>query len=671
MGDNGSDSEEEEGINDPNFVWPGVCLDDGTGRDVYYVKRDFSVRQRRVPHGYRPEHLENGERRYYYRKTCIRCRKFHQVPILMSYESGSIAYSLNYCEECMLVTTPGTSRLRGNGRLIWEANEDTPKNAWINLKKLAEAEDRDEKLHERALEAKHSSRWDMKMDRNRQRTLIVKELGVSYDVDVRESTHLSWGFEDNYDEYFGLVNKNDETGELQPHGYGVKIYSDGTIYFGEWVNGEYHTDNCVITVHKRVPVGNLIKPTGATYEGQWYTGLKHGKGTQIYPDGARYEGEFAKGYEHGQGKKKYADGSCFEGRFRFGRKDGPGVFTDAQGIVEKGNFLDPTEKYNEKLPPFVSEVPNPNENYYHPQSLRELSVEALAKAMHLNRKQYGPASKLQRMIPEHLKYSVGQEYLRIMYPKGSESFMDIGPNYAFNFRDDVIFESTKIIEPDAQALMYFQNSNFELKTLKCTANKMTLPSIDLICKNLQQHSWPKLNYIDLSFNIFDVSALSALFAGLANCTTLGTLSLRACGINSQGASVVSNALKNDKQLKTVDLAFNNLELVGSECIAQMLESNESLTSLNVRSNRIGALGGLCFIKSLAFNKTMKVLVVADNAMGPDINAKISGRLNGNFRDVLTCSKNHELKMHPRYIENRYSRFEKMMKKYKKEESGSD
>ena len=72
------EEEEEEGINDPNFIWDGVCLDDGTGRDVYFVKIDGSVRQRRVPHGYRPEYLDNGERRYYYRKVCIRCRKGYQ-----------------------------------------------------------------------------------------------------------------------------------------------------------------------------------------------------------------------------------------------------------------------------------------------------------------------------------------------------------------------------------------------------------------------------------------------------------------------------------------------------------------------------------------------------------------------------------------------------------------
>jgi len=492
----GSDSEEEEGINDPNFVWDGACLDDGTGRDVYYVKIDGSVRQRKVPHGYRPEYLDNGERKYYFRKACIRCRKWHQPPMFLSKGSGSIGYSLNYCEDCHIDTTPGISRVRGNGDAIWNTNVDTPKSVWFDLKKICMAENRDELIHERAVIARQATREYMKIDRNRQRRLIIRDLALSYECDVREGKHISKGFEDTYDEYFGIINDKGE-----PHGYGVKIYSDETVYFGDWVNGEYQT-----TGDRK---GNLIKPTGATYEGHWLQGLKHGLGVQLYPDGGKYEGEFAKGFEHGQGKKNYPDGSSFEGRFRFGRKDGPGTMTDAQGNVEKGNFLDPTEKYNEKSPPWISETLNPNEEYHHPLSLRELALQSLASAMHHNRKKYGPADRLQRQLPEHIKGLVGAEYLRIMIPKGSSSFLKSGPSYAFNFLDEIVFKSIKIIEADAQALMYFQNSNSRLKVLSCTANKLSLPSIDLICQNLQQHAWPQLHVLDLSFNIFDVSALAA------------------------------------------------------------------------------------------------------------------------------------------------------------------
>jgi hypothetical protein len=645
---------EEEGIHDPNFIWQGVCLDDGTGRDVYYVKVDGSMRQRKVPHGYRPEYFGNGERRYYYRKACIRCRKWHQPHIFMTRNGGSEGFSINYCEDCHITTTPGTTRLRGNGSVIWNANVDTPKNAWLDLKALCTAPNRDQLIHERAVIARHATRVDMKIDRNRQRTLIIKTLANNYECDIREGKHVSWGFENVFDEYFGIVNAID-----QPHGYGVKVYSDGTIYFGDWVNGEYQTTG------KRK--GNLIKPSGATYEGQWLQGLKHGMGVQMYPDGGRYEGEFAKGFEHGQGKKSYADGSVFEGRFRFGRKDGPGVLTDAQGNVEKGNFLDPAEKYNEKAPPYITEDINPNEEYHHPLSLKELCLQSLARAMHHNRKLYAPANKLQRFVPEHIKYALGQEYLRIMDPKGSPSFMINGPSYAFNFLDAIVFKSVRIIEADAQALMYFQNSNTQLKVLSCTANKMTLSSIDLICKNLQQNAWPILHVLDLSFNIFDSSALLALMTGIGKISTLKNLSLRACGINPSGATVIANAMMKDKQVEKLDLAFNSLELVGTEVIAELLKVNTTLKEINLRSNRIGSLGAQVLVKALSKNKTLKILILADNMIGPDLIASVSAKLNGNFRDILTCSRNKELEMPYRYTEGRYDSVrEKMAKQYQNE-----
>jgi hypothetical protein len=63
--------------------WKGVCLDDGTGRNVYFVDTAgvvrlevntalvfdsvFVQRTRKEPENYVPEIFENGDRRYYYR----------------------------------------------------------------------------------------------------------------------------------------------------------------------------------------------------------------------------------------------------------------------------------------------------------------------------------------------------------------------------------------------------------------------------------------------------------------------------------------------------------------------------------------------------------------------------------------------------------------------------
>jgi hypothetical protein len=665
--DGGAESGEGEGVEeeeeeDPNLidgVWHGRCLDDGTGRDVYYLGENGN-RSRRQPVGYIPEYLDNGDRRYYFRKQCIRCRKKDVPAHLLSYERGAYATSFNYCADCLkATTTPSISRVLGNGDKIVECNIDTPKNVWIDLKASALSETRDKELLARAVEARYETRMDMKLDRNRQRRTLMKQEALQYEgIDVQLGTHISWGFEDIYDEYFGAVNKDGE-----PHGYGLKIFSDGTIYFGGFAHGLFHTEDR----------GNLVKPNGATYEGTWLQGLKHGKGTQIYPDGGRYDGEFAKGYEHGQGKKQYADGSVHEGRFRFGRKDGPGVFTDKDGNVKKGQFLDPTEKYNEKAPPLISEETNEDEVYFQPESLLTLSIQQLAKAMHKNRKKYGPAPLLQEKVPEHLKYPLGKEYLRIMDPKGSESFNIVGPEFAFNFREEVLFQGVRMIEADAQALMYFQNSNRELKTLKCTANKLNLPSLDLICKNIINHAWPQLRELDLSFNVFDQASLESLMAGISTTSSLQYLRLAACGIKPNGFLVIARRLKTDKQIQDLDLAFNAGELTGAEAMADMLQTNKALTSLNLRSNKVGPIGGRSLVDAMSHNKVLKRMCLTDNYCGGEVISEISAKLNGSFRDVLDSANVKELNMPPWYEEGRFDSFKRRMEEVlpKEEESDDD
>ena len=648
--------EEYEEDLDPDYVWKGVCLDDGTGRDVYYVDENGGGRSRRKPRGYKEELFENGDRIYYYRQKCIRCRKVKQPGIFLTHTSSSIGYSINYCEDCHVSSTPGITRVRGNGDGIWKANIDTPKNAWLDLKSRALDPDRDAKLLERSVEARYASRYDMKLSRNRQRYGIMKSEATLYEgIDIYEGKHLSWGFESTFDEYFGDVN---EAGE--PHGVGLKIFSDGTIYSGGFKHGLFDTN---LNDELRWPnvKGMLIKPTGATYEGTFMEGTKHGVGQQTYPDGTRYEGEFAKGFEHGQGHKTYASKegqSSFTGRFRFGRKDGPGTMIHADGRSEKGNFLDPNEKYNEKSVPFISETTNTADTFFEPASLVDICMVELAKAMHYNRRKYGPAPVLQRRVPDHLKYKLGEEYLRQLNPPGSPAFVKVGPEFAFNFLKEVLFCGVKVIEADAMALMYFQNSNKKLEVLKCTANKMTLPSIDLICKNLQQMAWPALKELDLSLNTFDVPALASLTAGLKTITSLRSLRLAACGIKAPGIHVVMDWLTEDDSVEIVNLAFNTAEMTGAEHVARMLRQNKTLTELNLRSNKIGQLGGRLLAEAMKENKTLRVMCLADNSVTGPVISDVSAQLNGSFGDCLRGACYDQLLLPSLYVEDKYNHFKR-------------
>lgn len=44
------------------------------------------------------------------------------------------------------------------------------------------------------------------------------------------------------------------------------------------------------------------RTSGATYEGQWLGGFRHGRGKMHFKDGATYEGTWYIGYSHGYGK---------------------------------------------------------------------------------------------------------------------------------------------------------------------------------------------------------------------------------------------------------------------------------------------------------------------------------------------------------------------------------
>ena len=50
-----------------------------------------------------------------------------------------------------------------------------------------------------------------------------------------------------------------------------------------------------------------IRVNGATYEGQWQNGLRHGKGTLITADGDMYEGDWREGKGHGTGKNYWSN----------------------------------------------------------------------------------------------------------------------------------------------------------------------------------------------------------------------------------------------------------------------------------------------------------------------------------------------------------------------------
>lgn len=76
--------------------------------------------------------------------------------------------------------------------------------------------------------------------------------------------------------------------ELQ--GYGTRVYSDNSVYEGEWLGGDYHGKGC------------YTHSNGETFVGQYLHGeIWSGKGVFIYKSGFKYDGQFKQGHRHGQG----------------------------------------------------------------------------------------------------------------------------------------------------------------------------------------------------------------------------------------------------------------------------------------------------------------------------------------------------------------------------------
>ena len=79
-----------------------------------------------------------------------------------------------------------------------------------------------------------------------------------------------------------------EWSKAKIHGRGVKIFNDGDIYEGYFMNGLFHDK------------GRYIRDdNGEVYEGQWKNDNRHGQGVNKYADGDVYDGEWNDGKKHG------------------------------------------------------------------------------------------------------------------------------------------------------------------------------------------------------------------------------------------------------------------------------------------------------------------------------------------------------------------------------------
>jgi len=70
----------------------------------------------------------------------------------------------------------------------------------------------------------------------------------------------------------------------------------------------------------------MIYTNTDTYDGQWRNGYRHGQGAMVCQEGT-YFGQWQKDLKDGIGRMDYCDGSVYEGSFFEGKKHGKGTWT--------------------------------------------------------------------------------------------------------------------------------------------------------------------------------------------------------------------------------------------------------------------------------------------------------------------------------------------------------
>lgn len=81
--------------------------------------------------------------------------------------------------------------------------------------------------------------------------------------------------------------------------------------------------------------GKFKSPDGETYDGNYYEGKMHGKGTKTYSNKDIYEGEWVNGMREGKGKLTLATGDIYDGTFKADQKDSVSHFQKKNKLQKK------------------------------------------------------------------------------------------------------------------------------------------------------------------------------------------------------------------------------------------------------------------------------------------------------------------------------------------------
>ncbi|MBX2891313.1 MAG: caspase family protein [Saprospiraceae bacterium] len=133
------------------------------------------------------------------------------------------------------------------------------------------------------------------------------------------------------------------------NGTGKYRYSNGTVYTGQFVNGNREGRGTLVFANNNVyegqfsrnrinGEGSMTYSNGDKYVGSWFMDQPNGKGKYYFKSKERYEGDFKSGKFEGQGTMYYPDGAYYTGSWKNNRKNGQGRLVDSRGKATTGTW---------------------------------------------------------------------------------------------------------------------------------------------------------------------------------------------------------------------------------------------------------------------------------------------------------------------------------------------
>ena len=175
--------------------------------------------------------------------------------------------------------------------------------------------------------------------------------------------------------------------------------------------------------------------------------------------------------------------------------------------------------------------------------------------------------------------------------------------------------STGISDPDFECLTSYIHSTTSLEELWIGENKISVESIDSLCKALSTNrSMRKLYLFDSHLTTSHCVCLGQLLREPIHCQ-IEVLDLGGCRLTSDGVGEVMSGLSHNHTLRELNLSRNQIRSEGYVAMAIML--NRSLERLDLARCGIGSSGGVELGAALERNKTLRYLNLSSNALGDD------------------------------------------------------